>query len=264
VFGWRRKDDEDPFAALKDGGTYQSPPSTVPTIGDTTTAPVASQPPAPPPPTKTFVPPSYGGRSRRSSFGWGTQVGFRLAAIATITGLAVGIPLLVSVHHASVPAFSVPSFNVNPETTPTSPTPAPVQTSYLTPHGLRAGLAHIEKLAPGARLSLLRLDDHSLSTTAFAPRGGSKLISFSPTGTFVTSTPGTGQEPVPISQIRPSVIARLLGEMRTRYHVPARRIDYIVLSSPQGSSPSWVIFTKAPSHPGYLATLSGAGLHRIA
>src|ERR1700694_2715204 len=32
MFGWR-KNDEDPFAALKDGGAYQSAPTTIPDIG---------------------------------------------------------------------------------------------------------------------------------------------------------------------------------------------------------------------------------------
>ena len=46
-------------------------------------------------------------------------------------------------------------------------------------------------------------------------------------------------------------------------HVPASRIDYMVISSPPGLAPQWIVFSKAPSHPGFAATLSGAGLHRI-
>jgi hypothetical protein len=281
MFGRRRKDDEDPFAALKDGGTYESAPTTVPSIGDnglgadaasgpvaalpppaaTATAPVASQRPAS---TSAWVPPSNP-RPRRvgGGIGWGTQVGFRIALIVGITAVAALIPLL-AVHRATHSTFSVPSFNFNPETTPGSSTPPPSSINYLTPRGLHAGLAHIERLVPEARVSLLRLDDHSLSITAVGGHGASKLISFSPTGTFVTSAPGAGEVPLSISVVRPGVVARLIAEMRSRFHVPARSIDYIVLSSPQGSSPSWVIFTKAPSHPGYSATLSGAGLHRIA
>jgi hypothetical protein len=284
MFGRRRNDDEDPFAALKEGGTYQSAPTTVPALGDTglggdpatglggdaatapvaapsptTTAPVASQPPAS---TRTWVPPAST-RSRRGGIGLGTQIGVRIAVVGVFALVAIGIPL-AAVHHASHSTFSVPSFNFNPQTTPGATTTPATSVSYLTPGGLRAGLAHVERLAPGARLSLLRLDDHSLSVTAVQRHGGSKLIYLGPNGTFVTATQSAGEVPVSISTIRPAVVARLIAEMRTRFHVPARRIDYIVLSSPQGSSPSWVIFTKAPSHPCYSATLSGAGLTRIA
>jgi hypothetical protein len=267
MFGRRRKDEEDPFAALKDGGTYQSAPMTVPPIGDTTTAaPVASQPPAPPAPpapTKTWVPPS-GPRPQRGGSGLGTQIGVRLAVAGVFALVAVGIPLIAAHHASHSGVFSVPSFNLNPGSTPSTPSPSRTQINYLSSAGVSAGLAHIGQIAPGARVSQLRLDHHSLSVTAIPRHGGSKLIYFGPNGTFVTSAPSTGQAPVAMSQVRPAALHRLLAGMRTRFHTPASRIDYIVLSSPQGSSPSWVIFTTAPSHPGYLATLSGAGLHRIA
>ena len=51
--------------------------------------------------------------------------------------------------------------------------------------------------------------------------------------------------------------------MGRRFHVPARRIDYMVISSPQGLPAQWILFTKAPSHPGFGATLGGARLHRL-
>ena len=44
MFG-RRKSDEDPFAALKDGATYQSTPTTVPDVGRPR---VRTAPPRPP------------------------------------------------------------------------------------------------------------------------------------------------------------------------------------------------------------------------
>jgi hypothetical protein len=51
--------------------------------------------------------------------------------------------------------------------------------------------------------------------------------------------------------------------MRTRFHVPSSRIDYIVLSSPAGLAIHWILFTKAPSHAGYSASLSGGHLVRL-
>jgi len=42
-----------------------------------------------------------------------------------------------------------------------------------------------------------------------------------------------------------------------------RRIDYMVISSPPGLPTQWIVFSKAPSHPGFAATLSGASLHRL-
>jgi hypothetical protein len=140
---------------------------------------------------------------------------------------------------------------------------APKHLSYLTAAGARAGLAEIAKRAPGARLSLVRLAATSISATARLSNGTSKLIAIEPTGPFVESTPGSGERSLPISQIKPSVVAKLVAEMRTRFHVPASRIDYMVLSSPARLSIHWILFTKAPSHPGYSASLSGGHLVRL-
>jgi hypothetical protein len=258
MFGRQRKDDEDPFAALKDGGTYQSTPMTVPSVGDSG---LGADPPvghAVPPPPVVRTPSS---RVRSRGSGYGPQIWLRVASFGIIAAVALAVPLLTA-HHASHSTFSVPSFNFGGGS-PTSPTPHAVHVNYLTPHALGSGLARIEKLAPGARVSLLRIDDHSLSVTAVPRHGRSKLIYFGPTGTFVTPTSSTGQVPVAISQIRPGVIRRLVAGMRSRFHVPPRRIDYIVLSSPQGSGAHWVLFTKAPSRTGYIASVSGGGLARI-
>ena len=319
MFG-RRKKDEDPFAALRDGSTYQSAPTTISDLGATglgsdpgmtrvgapapaaqptpvVSATVAQAPPvAPAPPTQappvagaptTQAPPVAGApttqaplttkapltslrpttippvRQRRSGAGCGGQVVVAVL-VAVAVGVAVAIPLIGAgntVHVISGPTEAVPA-NTAPGSSSPSPTP-PKPVSYLNPAAVRVGLRHVEQIAPGARLTLLRLDADSLDTTAVLPNRTLKLIHFGPTGTFVTAGADTGETPIPISQIRPSVVARLVVELGRRFHVPPSQIDYMVISSPQGSVPKWILFSKAPSHPGFSAALSGADLARI-
>src|SRR5437763_254424 len=84
-----------------------------------------------------------------------------------------------------------------------TPSPVPVRhVSYLNPAGVRAGIAHLERVVPGARVVLFRIDAKSLSATAVG-RHGIKEVYFGPTATLVTSAPSPGERPVPISQVRP-------------------------------------------------------------
>ena len=190
-------------------------------------------------------------------------VGIFLACIA-----AIAIPL-ISVGN-TIRSIGQPAFpKVGPTPTParTSAGPktgaAPKEGSYLTAAGARAGLAHIATLAPGARVSLLRIDATSISAIAQLADGTSKLIAIEPTGVFVQLTPASGERPIPISQIRPTVVAKLVAEMNRRFHVPADRIDYMVLNSAPGLPLHWVLFSKAPSHPAFTASLSGGRLARL-
>ncbi len=284
MFG-RRKDDEDPFAALKDGGTYQSKPTTIPDIGisgvaepsATPTAVGPSPGPAAPPvlapprmtppgslpplgPPGSLPPLGPPRQSRRySGAGISSAIVLRLA-IAAVVIAAIAVPVLSFSHSVqttlSVPSFSTPSFS-----TPATPTPPPAPTiSYLTPRGARAGLAHIARLEPGARLTLLRLDARSLSTGAVLRGGAIKQIYIGPTGTVITAGASSGEQPIAISAIHASVVGRLVSEMSARFHVSRNRIDYMVLSSPSGLGAHWIIFSKDAAHHGYSATLSGAGL----
>jgi hypothetical protein len=266
VFGRRKTEDEDPFAALKEGGTYQSPPPTV----TTKTAFGPQQPPASPPPATapapSWTPPPvtqrfrhWGGRS-----GLGLMIGARLVFAVIIAAVAIGVPLLATTH-TSHSTFSVPFIGAPPGGGNGSRTaPHIVPLSYLTPGGVRAALRYVEKVAPHARVSLVRLDAHSFSASASLPHGVVKEIYAGPTGTFVTTGPSNAQHTVPISSIRPGVIGGLVAEMRHRFHAPSGRIDYIVLSSPPALVPHWIIFTKDPSHTGYSASMRGGGLTKLA
>jgi hypothetical protein len=290
MFG-KRKDDEDPFAALKDGGTYQSTPMTVPDIGvglggdmppTPTPTPTPSAASAPTPaqvPAASQAPAltpqqtpgvrsafTYGTfqRGTRSSYsGPGVGVVIRLV-VALIVVVAVAVPILSAtkaVHSIKVPAINFGSST--PSTTGT-PSPGPARAvSYLTPAGVRAGIAHLKRIVPGARVILFRVDAKTLSATAVGRHGAAKQIYFSPSTTFISSATASGQRPVPLSQVRPGVVGRLVAQMRSRFHVPPSRIDYMVISSPQGLPAQWIVFSKAPSHPGFAATLSGGGLHRL-
>lgn len=267
MFG-RRKNEEDPFAALRDGGSYDSAPSAVADAGasfgeqvEPTQAPSASQPrPARPP---------GGVRRRRSSVdvGFWTVLALRLAfPLIVIAGVGFGVA------HSLHSAFNVPTVTFGSGAAPAStapatgaqPSPAPATAvSYLTPAGLRAGLTVAAKVVPGATLTVLRIDADSLSATATLPSGVVKELYFGPSGTDVLPGAATGERPVPLSVIRPGVVGRLVAEMDQRFHVPADRIDYMVISSPPGLPAAWIVFVKSPSHPGFSATLSGAHLARL-
>jgi hypothetical protein len=201
---------------------------------------------------------------RRQSFGiggFGSAIVLRLVIAAIVIG-AVAVPIFSvgSAVHKGIQSFGFGS------TTGTSITPSPRPArpvSYLKPAGVRAGLARIARLAPGARLTLLRIDADTLSAIAVLPNGQAKLIHFAAGGTAVLPGSATGERPVPLSEIHPSVVGRLVADMGRRFHVPRNRIDYIVISSPQGLPAQWIVFSKAPSHPGFGASLSGANLHRL-
>src|SRR5512142_1615277 len=202
MFG-RRKQDEDPFAALKDGGTYKSQPITIPDIGgDGPSAPtlgtgaatgVAAPPPVTPTATPAMTPPaspppstsvgqlqSYGSYRRRSSFG-GFGYGWAILLRILIPVIVIGAFAIPAIHFGhSVSSISVPSFSTPTVSTPTTPAPSAPRpaASYLSPRGLRAGLARVARVAPGARVVLLRIDAKSLSTTAVLPGGRAKLVYF--------------------------------------------------------------------------------------
>ncbi len=291
MFGRGRKDNEDPFAALKDGGTYQSTPSTLPELGlggdAPSVSPSSAQAPAstqqPPgsvtaspvsyssPPPSTITPSSR--RLGRASVGYspGARSGRRLGTVVFVLILVGSI--VASVSHTSH-TVKIPSFNFNTGSvvTPGSgtsgtgvpATPAPRPVSYLTPHGLRVGLARLERLAHGAKhLTLLRVDAKSLSAYATRSNGAISHVFISPGVTSVSSATYSGERPVPVSQIKPNVLGALLTQMHRRFHVPLRRIDYAVVSSPSGEAPQWVIFVKNASHQGYLAPLGGGTIKPI-
>jgi hypothetical protein len=112
-------------------------------------------------------------------------------------------------------------------------------------------------------VALVHISSESLIATTGQPNGKAKEIVLVPTGTFTVSGPASGQRLIPLSQVRPRAVARILAAMRTRFHVPVRTIDYIVLSTPPGAPTQWIVFSKAPGHPGFTATLSGTRLARL-
>jgi hypothetical protein len=302
MFG-RRKADEDPFAALKEGGTYHSSPLSLPEFGlgdDAPTGPSAtpqspagsisatpvatttsssstSLPPGSSPPTSP--PPTSSGRRYKSStvpfrsaYGFGRGVGWawRLLIVA-IVSVVIGSTVLGVSH--SVHSVKIPSFNFNTgDVTTTSPggsttggggTSAPRPVAYLTPRGLRAGLTHVARLAHGAKLTLLRVDARTLSVYATRPNGQTSHIYLSPAVTFVSPAAKPGEVPVRASSIRPSVLGELIAQLHRRFGVPAGRIDYMVVSSPSGQPPQWVAFVKNRSHQGYVAPLGGGAWRPI-
>ncbi len=313
MFGRKKGEQEDPFAALKQGATYESAPTTASDIGlgsemvDTppsatlpqqsvTVQPSsATMPPAAPAPTPTVVPPSPSLTStpsstftaperppapppttvgsyrpsrmtqRRRTAIYGAPVIVRLAIFGVLI-LAFGVPIVSSiksaVHSVKVPSFNFGQTSTSGSTGSSGASPAPPkQVNYLRAGGLRAGLARVRRVAPGARLTLLRVDSDSLSVNASRPGHGSKQIYFGPSGTSVSVTSSTGQIPIPISEVNPNTLASLVTQLGRRYHV--RHVDYAVLTSPPGLAPAWILFAKNAAHTGYQATLSGQGLRPL-
>jgi hypothetical protein len=285
MFG-RRKDDDDPFSALKDGAIYQSTPTTISDTGvgglgtgglgtsglgtESGKAPAATAAPGrkATPPMRTSPPGSVPPvvvrrRSRSFGVGLGTQIVIRLVVVAVVIA-AIAVPLFNAGN--AVRSISVPTVNFESSSGGASNSPSPKSAkpvSYLTPAGLRAGLAQVAKLEPGARLTVLRIDADTLSATAMLRNGAAKEIYLGPTGPQVTTGAATGQRPIPISQIRPSVVGRLVVEMGRRFHVAPNRIDYMVITSPPGLPAQWILFSKAPAHPGFSATLRGTDLRAL-
>jgi hypothetical protein len=305
----KRKDEDDPFAALSEGGTYQSTPTTAPDIGlggsgDATTVPAtvtassafgtptasAPAPAAPAPVTPSLTPPSATqpapaspptpkfdplafmpqvSTSRRSAGlgGGGFPILARvIAACVVIAAVAIPVATIGSSTHVKIPNFNVGSGGSGGSGGGSgggggSQAPKPI--SYLTASGLRAGLAHVARLAPGGTFSLLRIDNHSLNVTASLRSGKIEQIYFGPNGTFTVAVSATGQHGFPLSRVKVSAVTRIEAAMRHKFHIPLSRIDYMVLSSPSGVPAEWVVFANTPSHPGFSASLSGTGLKRI-
>lgn len=124
-------------------------------------------------------------------------------------------------------------------------------------------MAHVARLAHGAKLTLLRIDARSLNVYVRRSNGTTSQIYFSPTVTLVSPTTAPGELPIPASAIRPNVVGALVAQMHRRFHVPASRIDYMVVSTPTGQPPDWVVFVKNASHQGYIAPLDGGTLRPI-
>jgi hypothetical protein len=299
MFGRKKAADEDPFAALKQDGTYQSQPTTtvegIPGSGleDEPTvvanaAPIPVAPPVAPPtptsaptPTSTTPPPAFGSsqatrrpsrasvrsyRGKRSGGGRSSRV---TSLIVLGVFAAIVIPVISNATHAvhsfSVPAFTVPNFTTPSVTLPAVPkAPKPPRaTNYLRPGGLRLGLRRIARRFPGARVTNLRVDDNSLDAFVYPRTGGVKDLHLSAAGTFVVSSPSPGEKPIAIAAIPLAAVPRIVAAMGSQFHIPASRIDYIVLSTSPGLPPEWIAFAKNKAHTGYAASLDGTGLHRI-
>jgi hypothetical protein len=275
VFGRRKDEDEDPFAALKQGGTYQSAPST-PTLpgipGSTdqpepvrprTTVRAASSTARAASSTARAAPKAGAGKRRR---GGGPRYGrhvFLLRFLAPV--VAVGAAIAFSSIHNAGHSPSITSINNAPGLSPgggVSITHAPPRpTSYLTTANLTAGLARVQRMAPGSRVLNLRIDSTSLDAEVAVHGGNAKEISLSPSGDYDISLTNLNLPSFPFSDIRPSVIPRLLAELQRRFHVHLAQFDYAVADAFAGSAPTWGLFLK--NDKGYLASISGAHLQPV-
>jgi hypothetical protein len=291
VFGRDKQDDEDPFAALKEGGTYQSTPTgtlqgipgSAPldvapvTPGSTRNQTVAGIPGSgsdavqasprnvvPRPgqvPAKTQTRPAQRRPKRRGSGGGLLLVRILIPLAAVIAVVAVthsgttgNAPSIGSIN--TVPGIGIGTGTGTGSGSVSVSRPA----SYLSAKGLAAGLAHVRRLAPGSKLLLLRIDSHSLAATVTHGRGQAEEILLSPSGTLKESAGSPGSLEISFSQIDPAVPPRLIAEMGRRFHVPKSHISYLVAFSFQGLPPSWGVYLTNDTN--YQASLSGAGLHK--
>jgi hypothetical protein len=263
VFGRRNRDDEDPFAVLKESGTYTSgPTSTLPGIpGSSEQTPTPAGPNRPPAPSsRQAARPATPARARRSRSNWGGY----LILLRILIPLGVVIAIVAAVHTGdtvSTPTFSVPGISSNTPSsghhviTTTLRTP-----SYLTATGLTAGLADVRHTAPGSKLLLLRIDSTTLAATVSSGHGQAEEILLGPSGTLKESAGSPGSAGISFSQIKPAVPPRLVSEMARKFHVPRSHLSYMVAIAFQGLPPTWGVYLKNGTN--YLASLSGAGLHK--
>ena len=210
------------------------------------------------------APPVRVGGVRRRFTGISFGIGYAIpVAMGLFALLAIVVPLVAVVGNTGVSAVSsVPAVTSGPVTS-TPATGRSSAVSYLTVNAVRAGLARVARLAPGARVAMLRVDAKTFNATASFANGAAKQIYLGPAGTVVASGSIAGLRLIPISHIDPSVVGRLVAQMHRRFHVRIGEIDYMVLSWVPGEAPRWVVFSKAPGHPGYLASLDGTDLSRL-
>jgi hypothetical protein len=263
VFGRRKLEDEDPFAALKQGPTYQSTPSTrsLPGIpgsieepksaGRARTAVRAA-------PSSARPSPRAGAPKRRRS---GSRHGRYVFLLRFLPFVAVAVVAAVFKAGSSGDSPSITSINNGPRLGPGGGVSITHPTSYLTTANLTAGLARVQRMAPGSRLLNLRIDATSLDAEVAVHGGDAKEISFSPSGNYVVSLSNINLPSFPFADVRPAVIPRLLAELQRRFHVHLGQFDYAVADAFAGSAPTWALFLK--NDKGYLASLSGAHLQPV-
>jgi hypothetical protein len=268
VFGRRKPKDEDPFAALKQSGTYQSSPSTRTLPG----IPGSIEPPKPAarrrtptvaaPPAARAAPRIVTSKRRSSGSRRGRHV-FLLRVLAPLVAVAfVGIAFSAG-HSGSSP--SITSINNAPGFGPSgggvSITGPPKPTSYLTAANLTAGLARVQRTAPGSRLLNLRIDASSLDAEVAEHGGAAKEISLAPSGNYDITLSNLNLPSFPFSDVQPAVIPRLLAELQRRFHVHLGQFDYAVADAFSGQAPTWSLFLK--NNQAYIASISGAHLQPV-
>lgn len=303
MFGRRKQRDDDPFAALKDGSTYTSEPSTtVPGIpgGAGTTVPGipgsanVSAPVSQATPATSSRPAGARPRATRAQATRARTAGphparpmrfaRRLLLVRMLIPLVAVLIVAAGASHLSSngggsgnpPALgSVPSTGFGGGGAGSSGTAtgsatatgsgsgkssaAPGPTSYLTTANLSDGLARVIEMAPGSKLLLLRIDSSSLDATVLTSKQQATNIDFGPYGTSVTGAGSPGERAMAVSSIKPGVVPRLIRQLQTQFHVPAKHISYMVAFWFPGLPPSWGVYLANGTN--YLASLSGAGLH---
>lgn len=261
----RGKADKDRYARPKRRSDHASPSGRTRSVSDAPPPPPLTGPPSPPPITPQPQVRMYRQPIPSSRGLFGLSVGLRLA-IAVVVIAAVAIPLISvgnTVSDLNLPSAS-PAVTQAVSTSPAPATPgASKPVSYLTPAGVRAGLRLLARRVPGARLDQVRLAATSLIASARLRTGAFREVVIGPTGTIVTSGASTGERLFSFSAISPGAVARIVSEMRHRFHVSASQIDYMVTAPTFAGGTQWVLFAKTPGHPGFTAALTGERLRRL-
>jgi hypothetical protein len=286
MFGRRKQDDDDPFAALKSGNTYTSEPSTtVPGIPGT--ANVAA-PQSQAGPVTSSSARAAGARTQATRARPRTaaphparpvRFARRLSLVRLLIPLVAVLIVVAAASHlssngggsgtppilGSAPSPGVGAFGAGGSGTATGSgsgksSAAAGPTSYLTTANLSTGLARVIEMAPGSKLLLLRIDSSSLDATVLTANHQAKNIDFGPYGTTVTGAGSPGSRAMSFSSIKPAVVPALIRQMQSQFHVPAKHINYLVAYWFPGLPPWWGVYLNNDTD--YQASLSGAGLHR--
>ncbi len=296
---WRRRAQDDPFAALSRDASYESTPTTaIDGLGTRDVNERAATEPATPVTGRGAVSPVRSAASRRSGrppAGTGRRpLGLALPAIAGVLILVAAVvgvssstssssprPTLMPVTALPAVSSTTPAVTATtPSVTDASPTVANTAPrtatgqratgrrtrgprSYLSGAGVRAGLADIRRLGPGVQVTTLTILRGSMFAVVRLGTGRIKAMAIGLRSSDVLTGAPTGGQRIPLGQIRSRAISRILNGLRRHFPAAARTIESIVLFAPPGRSASWVVETRAGAHGPFAARLDGTHLRTV-
>lgn len=240
--------EQDPFGALKDGGTYSSAREQ-PRLKLADRLKPAAKPQRP------------RGRLRPRRAHTGVVIALAVVAWATLQVLKSDPSTPTSSPQISV---SIPQINVGlPSSSKPTPTTTVASADYLTPDGLRVGLGQVAKLVPRAQIYDLNLAAGSLDADVLVPSGRVRDVDISDGSATVTAGSGDDEHPLTLASIQPQALTAIGDALTRSYRIPADRISDLYLSWESGlPAPNWVLTIGGGQNVTFSAGLDGTDLTR--